>query len=182
MITSRPRFVATIVLAAVVGATQVSASIIVNTKTGLFGLTAGQTARINIVNAQAKGGVVPCVGVFDMDGRQLAEFVADRPLAPGEGMSFDFNADTLGLRGSERMQVRAEVRLQPPDPAQPPDPTQPPDPGQPPDPAHRRRAALITLEVFDNASGKTMFLVPFQPPDPQTPPDPNGPAGGHGAR
>ena len=84
----------------------------------------------------------------------LAEFEAGAPVQPGQGTFFDFDASRLGLRPGQRAQVRVEVELsQPPDPVQPPDPGQPPDPDLPDD-------AIVTVEVFDNDTGKTMFVMP----------------------
>jgi hypothetical protein len=138
-----------------VGATRAEAIVIVGGKTGTFGLAAGQTARISVLHAGAArvGGVIPCVGVFDMAGTQLAELEGDTPVRPGQGAFFDFDAGRLGLHAGERAQLRVEVEL-----------SQPPDPTQPPDPARERRLraedAIVTLEVFDNETGKTTFVLP----------------------
>lgn len=154
-------------LAMAAGATRVEAIVVVDSKTGLFGLTAGQTVRINVLNTGAGrvGGIVPCFGVFDMAGTLLAEFEAGAPVPPGQGTFFDFDASRLGLRAGQRAQVRVEVELvgsNPPGDTTPPDPNQPPDPTQPPDPNRRIRPddAIVTVEVFDNDTGKTMFVLP----------------------
>ena len=129
-------------------------------KTGLFGITEGQTVRVSILNAQARGGIVPETGIFNMGGNEIARRESSAPLSQGQGTFFDFDAGSLGLRAGQRAQILVRVVLeQPPDPCQPPDPGQPPDPCQPPDPA-RPGDAMVTVEVFDNASGKTMFVIP----------------------
>jgi hypothetical protein len=128
------------------GARSAQAIIIIGTKTGLFGLTAGQTIRISVLNAaHTRVGIQPCVGIINMDGNVIAEFEASTPLREGQGAFFDFDARSLGLREGQRMQVRAEVEL-----------NQPPDPGrvQPND-------VILTLEVFDNTTGKTAFTMPW---------------------
>jgi hypothetical protein len=137
------------------GATRAEAIVIVGGKTGSFGLAAGQTLRVSVLHAGAArvGGVVPCVGIFDMAGTQLAELEGDTAVRPGHGTFLDFDASRLGLRAGERAQLRVEVEL-----------AQPPDPTQPPDPARERRLrpddAIVTLEVFDTETGKTTFVLP----------------------
>jgi hypothetical protein len=132
------------------GARPAQAIILIGGKTGLFGATAGQTVRVSILNAQARG-IQPCVGVFDLSGNQIARYEATMPLVPGQGAFFDFDATSLGLRAGQRAQLRVEVELE-----QPPDPTltQPPDPARPGD-------AIATVEVFNNDTGKTMYTMPL---------------------
>ena len=146
---------------AVWGARPAQAIIIVNSKTGLFGVTGGQTVRVSILNAQAKGDITPCVGLFDLSGNRLARQEAGMPLTLGQGAFFDFDAASLGLRAGQRAQIRVEVELPPPDDGR----------------AGRIKEddAIVTVEVFDNASQSTMFVVPattrgFNPqPEPPMP-------------
>jgi hypothetical protein len=145
--------------------TPVQAIIIIGTKTGLFGVTQGQKVRVSILNsAYTKGGVIPCVGIFDINGNEIAHYEGTMPLTVGRGGYFDFDADSLLLRGSERAQIRVEVELEAPTP----------DDGR----AGRLKPDEfeITVEVFDGDSGKTMFTVPAvlkgfnpqpEPPQPQ---------------
>lgn len=100
----RRGILAAAVLAMAAGATRVEAIVIIGGKTGLFGLTAGQTARISVLNTGAGrvGGITPCVHVFDMNGTLLAEFEAGAPVPPGQGTFFDFDASRLGLRAGQR--------------------------------------------------------------------------------
>ena len=150
----RRALAATVVaLALMATAAPLSAIIIVGGKTALFGVTTDQTVRVGILNAGAKGGIVPCVGVFDINGGLLAE-VEGRTLRQGEGSFIDFDAATLGLPRTERAQLRVEVTFE-----------IPPDPNGLPDSKSRVREGQIalTVEVFDNDTGKTSFLVPFTP-------------------
>lgn len=147
--------VAVLLLAAVAIAAPAWAIIIINNKTGLFGVTGGQTIRVSVLNASDRGSIQPCTKVFDMSGTMLAE-VEGMPLRPGEGTFVDFNAADFGLREGQRMQVRVELEAQPPDQAQPPDPLHPPDPG-----LTRPDDVILTLEVFDTETGKTVFTMPW---------------------
>jgi hypothetical protein len=129
------------------------AIIIQNGKTGLFGLAAGQTVRISVLNASDKGGIQPCVGIFDLSGNQVAE-AEGSSAGPGEGTFVDFDARSLGIiDDGQREQLRAVVEVD-----------QPPDPGSPDGRVPRIRPddVLFTLEVFDTATGRTAFTVPFE--------------------
>lgn len=137
----RRAIASTVVVVAIVAAiAPLSAIIIINGKTGLFGVATDQTIRVSILNAAAKGGINPCVGVFDINGVLLAE-VEGRALHQGEGTFIDFDAAALGLREAIRTQLRVEVELGP----------------------ARLRAedVVLTLEVFDNDTGKTVFVAPW---------------------
>jgi hypothetical protein len=127
------------------GASPAQAIVIINGKTGLFGLTAGQTVRVSVLNdAQTKGGIIPCVGILNMDGNVIAEVEGTMPLLQGQGTFFDFDARSLGLREGQRMQIRAKVELTPTDNTR----LQPDD-------------VILTLEVFDNTTGRTAFTMPW---------------------
>jgi hypothetical protein len=148
--------VGVVLLAAVAIAANAWAIVITGGETGLFGVTAGQTIRVSVVNASDKGGIVPCVGVFDLSGNRLAEVDA-MPLRPGEGTFVDFNAAAFGLREGQRMQVRVAVELEGQGPAD--------DGSPPPDPDDNRSArasdAILTLEIFDTDTGETAFTMPW---------------------
>ena len=130
------------------GAIPAQALIIIGTKTGLFGVTQGQKVRISTVNVDHnRGGIAPCVGIFGLAGNELARNEG-MPLMRGQGTFFDFDASMLGLRAGERAQLRVEVELEPT-----------------PDADGRTRRiqpdeVIVTVEVYDNASGKTMFVIP----------------------
>jgi hypothetical protein len=141
---------------------------------GMIGITRGQTVRLNVVNlAVAVDGQTPpdpCRVVLtfrDGNGRPFTDQkgnVVRRAveLQTGESAFLDLNGDLFAgpstnadTTGSVRLQLRPFVRvLQQP----PPDP----DHQFPPDPCR------ATMEVFDNASGRTsLFSASFiPPPDP----------------
>lgn len=116
---------------------------------GMFGLTAGQTARLNLVNLEP-GEFVPCVRVelsfIDAEGHTLLQKVYD--IERGKSAWLDLNGNQLMGR-SGRVQVRAQVRF-----------VGTPDTRD--DPFFRH--CLPTLELVDNATGRTTtFLNPPEP-------------------
>ena len=110
-----------------------------------FGLATGQTARLSVLNVGEKAIVGPEYKLLDSAGRTLAQS-ADRDLIlPGQFRSIDFDlpdpppgiSDHFG-----RIQVRAVVIGNP------------------------DTKLRVSLEVFDNATGRTSFVL--QPiPNPQ---------------
>lgn len=101
-----------------------------------WGCTAGQTARINVVNPTSEVMFVgPCN--FDADGNLLIEFGPTR-IAPGHTMSFDLPVESIvGPRDSfGRIQMRAVVTVQ----------RGGPEPH-------------ISVEVINNSDGKTTVFV-----------------------
>ena len=128
-------------------------------RTGLFGVTAGHSIRISILNAGETGGVIdPCFRVLDATGALLSE-VDGGPLAGGAATFIDFIATPGGAAGA-RLQLRAEVVFEPATDGQ-----APANPAEyPPDPVAvllRHRSVLVSLEVFDTATGQTVFTTPF---------------------
>jgi len=141
---------------------------------GMIGVTRGQTVRLNIVNlAVAVDGQIPpdpCRVVLtfrnadgrpftNSDGQPLRRAVE---LQAGQSAFLDLNGDIFAPPSTNadvaptRLQLRPFVRVL----QAPPEP----DAGQyPPDPCR------ATMEVFDNASGRTsLFAAGFQqPPDPE---------------
>ena len=129
-------------------------------RTGLFGITAGQTIRVSVVNA---GIINPCfmpevlvsaVTIRDLAGRPLFESKGE-VLVPGMGTFVDVPwedpAATL-TRLRRRAQVRAEVVL------------------EFDDTLLQRGDLLLMLEVFDTLTGRTAFTVAFNPqPEPPEP-------------
>jgi hypothetical protein len=189
-------------------------------RTGLFGVTAGQSVRISVLNAgDARGVINPCFKIWDVAGRLLFETKAER-LEGGLGTFVDFSPvpddgapPPTGTRVpgvplaplASRLQVRVEVEIEwepvPDDGLPVPDDGQPacvpiPDDGQPvpndgrpaclPVPEDGRPAGddalcrvlpnvIPTLEVFDSATGRTVYTMPFakvafnpqpEPPEP----------------
>jgi hypothetical protein len=117
-------------------------------RTGLFGVGAGQAVRISIVNGNERGIIAPCVRVRDADGRLLSEWDSG-PVLPGVGTFVDFVPDGgVPATAASRLQLRAEVELLP---------------AVTPAGALRRlqRRVLPSLEVFDTATGSTVFTLPF---------------------
>jgi hypothetical protein len=110
--------------------------------TGMFGITQNQTARINVANPD-DGYFVPCIKVeltfADSDGNVLSQKVYD--IEAGKAASLDLRGGEIVGRDSKRAQVRATVKF-----------VDLPD----------LRTYMWTpiLEVFDNESGETRFLLP----------------------
>lgn len=130
-------------------------------RTGLFGVTAGQTIRVSVLNAgHARGIITPCVKIWDMEGNLLFESDG-QPVSKGTGTFVDFSPvpeDGLpaGRNPGSRIQVRAEVELEPATS----DGAPIPDDGK--GGARIRPADVdVTLEVIDPDTGKTAFTMPF---------------------
>jgi hypothetical protein len=110
--------------------------------TGMFGITQNQTARINVANPD-NGYFVPCIKVeltfADSDGNILSQKVYD--IEAGKAASLDLKGSEIVGRDSKRSQIHARVRF-----------VGTPD----------TRTYMWTpiLEVFDNESGETRFLLP----------------------
>jgi hypothetical protein len=144
---------------------------------GMVGITHGQTMRLNVVDLTPppdpdKNRVPPdpCRVLLSFrnaagqpftnnDGQPIRRVVE---LQPGESAFLDLNADMFAppstnadvVPGPARLQLRPVMRVL----ANPPEP----DKQSPPDPCR------ATMEVFDNASGRTSIFSGFQPP-----PDPD---------
>ena len=149
-------------------------------RTGLFGITPGQAVRVSVLNAGNEGGTInPCfnpdlagfvVTISRPAGRVLFES-HNKTLLQGLGTFTDFTPDG-GLR-ERRSQIRAQVAIK----------LSPiPEDGRCTDDAVARRHARrllrnvhLTLEVFDVATGRTAFTLPFSEvmfnPQPE-PPEP----------
>jgi hypothetical protein len=202
-------------------------------RTGLFGVTAGQSVRISVLNAEGARGVInPCFRIRDAAGKLLFETeggslqagigtFADFVPVPEDGAPPPTGAPAPGVPLAplaSRIQLRVEVAIawQPvpedgrlacvpvpddgrpacgpvPDDGRPactpvPDDGRPacapvPDDGQPacePVPDDGRLCRVLpnvipTLEVFDTATGRTVYTMPFakvafnpqpEPPEP----------------
>ena len=127
-------------------------------RTGLFGITPGQTIRVSVA---FPGGVInPCfmpevlvsdVSLRDVAGRRLFESKGGL-LQEGMGTFFDVSWEEMGLTRARRRQVRAEVVL------------------EFDDTLLRKEDLLVTLEVYDALTGRTAFTVAFNPqPEPPEP-------------
>ena len=129
-------------------ATPSEAYIIDGGKTGLIGITDGQTLRVNVANVGSAGALEPCIKVFDAMGNLVAEFEGDR-LTAGMAASFDLNRDDI-VDSRGRLELRLETEVEDPDER---------------DARRLRKRVRITVEIFDNATGKTEVFT--APPDPE---------------
>ncbi len=120
------------------GATKAQAIVIVNSRP--FGITFGQTARLTAANTGTTSFIIDGGKFLDSDGNVLAEF-ARQVIQPGKMMSFDLNADDI-VRESNRIQIRIVFS------------------------ANNSRALLTSIEVFNNADGRTTYGF-VQPPEPE---------------
>ncbi|HZS05449.1 MAG TPA: hypothetical protein VFD58_11485 [Blastocatellia bacterium] len=138
---------ALVVIVAVTGANLISAGAARTDfhTTGMFGIARGQTARLSVVGVEDPNLVPPgpCrveLSFVGSEGELLLPAV-QRVLEPGRAIFLDLNRDSLDTAGP-RIEVRAIVRAEcPSDPS--------------------RQALMPTLEVFDNSSGRTSFVLPL---------------------
>lgn len=114
------------------GAMQAQA-IIVNWRP--VGITLGQTARVTTANIGTRAITLTGVTFLDSEGAVLAQFQR-QVINPGKMMSFDLNADDI-IREGNRIQIRVIVE----------------------GPAPHLASALSSLEVFNNADGKTTVFI-----------------------
>jgi hypothetical protein len=119
-----------------------------------IGIASGQTARLNALNSAENRGFIIDWRFLDTQGRILAQSREPQLIPPGQMRSFDLNADEVNATRDTfgRVGVIAIIRtLGGPD----------------------TKNLHTSLEVFDNATGKTTVFVPptlikgFNPqPDP----------------
>ena len=114
------------------GATKAQA-IIINWRP--VGITFGQTARVTAANTGTTAIIIDGSKFLDSDGNVLAEFER-QTIQPGEMMSFDLNADDI-VRESNRIQIRVVIE----------------------GPVPHLRDVRLSLEVFNNADGKTTVFL-----------------------
>jgi hypothetical protein len=112
-----------------------------------FGLAQGQTARLTVLNRGEESGIVIEYRFLNSAGGIVGETPEPHLIPPGQFRSFDFNLPnpppgTVDFFG--RIQVRAVVSVI----------------GNP-----EVKDLRISLEVFDNATGRTSFVI-SPPPDP----------------
>lgn len=123
-------------------------------------ITSGQSVRLNIANTQLPNSALPpdpCRVVLtfvDSDGiffrgrnGQIVRRIV--MLEAGKSTSLELNADDFGGSSSIRIQLRAVATIHPP--PEPDDSVFPPDPCVP------------SIEVFNNANGRTQFVVAALP-------------------
>jgi hypothetical protein len=98
------------------------------------GITFGQTARLTFANTSEARGIVINWRFIDLDGERGARSEQPLTIPVGKMVSVDLDRDTLN-RNEPRVQIRAEVQVL--------------TPGNP------RNNLSMSLEVFDNDTGKT---------------------------
>lgn len=129
--THLPKMIAVVAALLMLGASHASAIIVDWVP---IGIAFGQTARANILNTSDRA-IITIGGKFvDSDGSVLGEFRGS--IQPGKIMSFDLNRDTLSRRENR---VQIHVVIEGPEP--------------------RLRNAGMSLEVFNNADGKTTAFI-----------------------
>jgi hypothetical protein len=113
-----------------------------------IGIASGQTARLNALNSNGDSGIIIDWRFLDGQGRILAQSRESQLIPPGQMRSFDLNADEVNATRdpSSRVQVIAIIRTLV---------------------GADTKNLHTSLEVFDNATGKTTVVVPparFNPP------------------
>jgi len=96
------------------------------------GITFGQTARVNILNTGDRAIIIIGGKFLDSDGNVIAEFRGT--IDPGKTMSFDLNGDTVP-RTENRIEIHVVIEGPVP------------------------RLTVISLEVFNNADGRTTVFL-----------------------
>ena len=114
------------------GATKAQA-IIINWRP--VGIALGQTARVTAANIGTRAITITGVTFLDSEGAVLAK-IERQVIDPGKMMSFDLNADDI-IREGNRIQIRVVIE----------------------GPAPHLDNALSSLEVFNNADGKTTVFL-----------------------
>ncbi len=105
---------------------------------GMVGITQGQTARLNVVNAFSTDDVQVELTIFDSGGK--VQIQCNLLIAPGKSLSDDFTPQGLGQ--GERLELRALVRVL--------DKRQADDIG-------------VTLEIFNSETGANNSIYEFRP-------------------
>jgi len=111
-----------------------------------FGLAQGQTARLTVLNIGDRAIVGPEYRLLDSTGRTLAKTPEPHLIPPGEFRVFDFDLPEAPpgiLDHFGRIQARVAAIGNPDE-----------------------KDLRVSLEVFDNATGKTSFVIQ-PPPDPE---------------
>jgi len=111
-----------------------------------IGITFGQTARLNVLNSGAEKGLVVDWKFLDSAGRTLARGPEPHLIPAGQFRSFDVNGDELGAERDRlgRIQLRAVVTTL-----------------GGPDTKAKNGDHCVSVEVIDNATGKTTFTTKF---------------------
>ena len=114
------------------GATKAQAFIIEGGRP--VGIALGQTARVNILNTGDRAFIIDGSKFLDDDGNVIATFRGT--IDPGKTMSFDLDGDTVP-RTENRIEIHVVIE----------------------GPVPHLKGALISLEVFNNADGRTTVFL-----------------------
>jgi len=98
------------------------------------GIALGQTARVNILNTGDRAFIIDGSKFLDNDGNVIATFRGT--IDPGKTMSFDLNRDSF-VREQNRVEIHVVLE----------------------GPVPHLKGALISLEVFNNADGRTTVFL-----------------------
>jgi hypothetical protein len=111
-----------------------------------IGITFGQTARLSVLNSGEAKGLVINWKFLDSAGRTLAQGQEPYLIPDGQFRSFDVNGDELGAERDRfgRIQMRAVVTML-----------------GGPDTKDNNGEPCVSIEVIDNATGKTAFTTKF---------------------
>ena len=111
-----------------------------------IGISFGQTARLNVLNSGEVKGLVINWKFLDSAGRILAQGLEPHSIPLGQFRSFDVNGDELGAERDRfgRIQMRAVVTML-----------------GGPDTTDTTGEHCASVEVIDNATGKTTFTTKF---------------------
>ena len=105
-----------------------------------WGVTFGQTARLNVLNCGDEQGIIIDYKFLDSDGRVLVRGPEPDRIAPGKTVSYDVNDVNAPRDRFGRIQMRAVVEgIGNPDTFQ--------------------RNVSVSVEVIDNATGKSTLFV-----------------------
>ncbi len=107
--------------------------------TGMVGIAAGETARMNLLNPGVLApavGVVCTAGVTYLDATGTVLKTGSLTIVPGQSQSFDLRSDTdLSLAAGDRREIRAQISIE-------------------------NSCKLVpTLEIFDFITGRTQVVL-----------------------
>lgn len=111
-----------------------------------IGITFGQTARLNVLNSGEAKGLVINWKLLDSAGRTMAQGPEPQIIPPGQFRSFDVNGDDMSAERDRFgwIQMRAVVTML-----------------GGPDTRDNKGEHCVSVEVIDNATGKTSFTTKF---------------------
>ena len=114
------------------GATKAQAFVVIGGRP--VGIALGQTARVNILNTGDRAFIIEGGKFLDNDGNVIATFRGT--IDPGKTMSFDLDRDSF-IREENRVEIHVVLE----------------------GPVPHLHDARLSLEVFNNADGKTTVFI-----------------------